>query len=159
MPANLSVRLRAADADDAEFIVEMARHASVIEDWPLPPPDDEEVLSLLPPQGEVPILAIDATGRRVGAVWTFHNDPPLRVDAAGVALPELCIAVTADMRGRGVGSTLLDALFERCTDSFDMLCMNVHVRHPARRLYERKGFRVSGHGRGPLGIAMVKNLR
>lgn len=43
--------LRAATTEDASFIVEMARHACVIEDRPLPHPDDDEVLEMLPPTG------------------------------------------------------------------------------------------------------------
>ena len=85
MPSDPAVQLRAATAGDEAFIVEMARHACIIEDWPLPDPDDEEVLSMLPPPGQVVIIAEDPTGVPVGAVWTFHNDPPLRVDAAGVS--------------------------------------------------------------------------
>jgi ribosomal protein S18 acetylase RimI-like enzyme len=154
-----TVRLRSATSEDAAFIVEMARHACVIEDWPLPESDSEEVESILPPTGEVPIVAMDTAGLRLGAVWTFHNDPPLRVDAAGFSLPELCIGVAPESRGRGVGGALLDALFTRYTRTVEALCTNVHVRNPAQNLYQRKGFRVVGHGRGPLGIAMHKELR
>jgi ribosomal protein S18 acetylase RimI-like enzyme len=112
---DLHIRLRSATSEDAAFVVEMARHACVIEDWPLPDVDSEEVQSVLPASGNVPIVAVDAAGRRVGAVWTFHNDPPLPVDAAGDSLPELCIGVAPGMRGRGVGGALLDALFARST--------------------------------------------
>ena len=101
MPSDPAVQLRAATAGDEAFIVEMARHACVIEDWPLPDPDDEEVLSMLPPPGEVVIIAEDPTGVPAGAVWTVHNDPPLRVDAAGVSMPELCIGVAPGRRGAG----------------------------------------------------------
>ena len=123
-----NMRLRSATSEDAAFIVEMARHACVIEDWPLPDADSEEVQSVLPARGGAPIVAIDAAGFSVGAVWTFHNDPPLRVDAAGVSLPELCIGVAPGMRGRGVGGALLDALFARNAGTIEALCTNVHVR-------------------------------
>ena len=153
------IRLRAAEADDEAFIVEMARHACVIEDRPLPDADSDEVLSLLPPTGEVPIIAVDAEGSTIGAVWTFHNDPPLLVDAAGISLPELCIGVTPGHRGYGVGGALMDALFARKAGTLDAMCTNVHVRNPAQKLYKRKGFEVVGQGRGPLGILMHKVLR
>lgn len=45
MTPPLEVRLRSATAADDAFIVEMARHACVIEDWPLPEPDSEETRS------------------------------------------------------------------------------------------------------------------
>ena len=150
---------RAAGPADASFIVEMARHACVIEDWPLPDPDDDEVLEMLPPDGVLPIIAEDHSGTPVGAVWTYHGNPPLRCDAAGAPMPELCIAVAPERRGIGIGGMLLDALFADLAKSHDTMCTNVHVRNPAKRLYERKGFRVVGQGNGPLGLALVKNFR
>lgn len=151
--------LRAATADDDSFIVEMARHACVIEDRPPPDPDDDEVLEMLPPDGVVPIIAADHSGTPVGAVWTYYGSPPLRCDAAGAPLPELCIAVAPGRRGAGIGGMLLDALFTDLATTHDTMCTNVHVRNPAKHLYERKGFRVVGQGNGPLGLALIKDLR
>ena len=151
--------LRAATSDDDAFIVEMARHACVIENWPLPASDDDEVQEMLPPAGVVPIIAEDHGGTTIGAVWTYHGSPPLRCDAEGVPLPELCIAVAPEHRGAGIGGLLLDALFADLARGHDTMCTNVHVRNPAKRLYERKGFRVVGQGNGPLGLALVKDLR
>lgn len=152
------MRLRDATPDDHAFVVEMARHACIIEDWPLPDPDDEDMVSMLPAAGEVPIIAEDPTGVPTGAVWTFHNDPPLMTDAAGVSLPELCIGVAPGKRGAGIGGLLLDALFVRLTMTTNAMCTNVHVRNPAQHLYQRKGFHVVGQGRGPLGVAMRKDF-
>lgn len=45
------IKLRAATTEDDAFIVEMARHACVIEDRPLPDPEDDEVLEMLPLTG------------------------------------------------------------------------------------------------------------
>lgn len=155
-----TVQLRAATSADDAFVVEMARHACVIEDRPLPDPDDDDVLELLPPAGVVPIVAEVHSGTPVGAVWTYRGSPPLRCDAAGVPLPELCIAVAPGHRGVGIGGMLLDALFaDLAGHGHDTMCTNVHVRNPAKRLYERKGFCVVGQGNGPLGLAMVKGLR
>jgi GNAT superfamily N-acetyltransferase len=159
MSPDHEVRLRAATAADGAFVVEMARHACIIEDWPLPDPDDDEVLSMLPPAGEVPIIAEDPTGLPLGATWTWHNDPPLRRDATGESVPELCIGVAPGWRGAGIGGVLLDALFARCAQTMDVMCTNVHVRNPAQRLYQRKGFTMVGQGRGLLGVAMLKDLR
>ncbi len=75
-------------------------------------------------------------------------------------LPELCIAVAPGRRGAGVGGLLLDALFAALAEDHDAMCTNVHVRNPpAKRLYERKGFRGDGQGNGPLGLALIKDLR
>jgi ribosomal protein S18 acetylase RimI-like enzyme len=154
-----NVRLRSATAEDAAFIVEMARHACVIEDWPLPDADSEDTQSLLPGSGDTAIVAADETGVRVGAVWTFHHDPPLLVEADGVSLPEVTIAVAPAMRGKGIGGALLDELVVRCTGKYATLSLNVHERNPAAHLYQRKGFQVIGRGRRTLGIAMRKDLR
>lgn len=152
-------QLRAATPHDRGFVVEMARHACVIEDRPLPDPDDDEVREMLPAAGAVAIIAEDRQGAPVGAVWVYHSSTPLRIDAAGAPLPELCIAVAPGQRGAGLGGVLLEALFAALAQTFATMCTNVHVRNPARRLYERKGFREVGQGHGPLGIAMIKDLR
>lgn len=154
-----TVRLRAATADDHAFVVEMARHACIIEDRPLPDPDDDEVLEMLPPPGVIPIIAEDRSELPIGAVWTYYSSPPLRFGADGAPLPELCIGVAPGRRGDGVGGLLLDALFADLSPQVDVMCTNVHVRNPAKRLYERKGFREVGQGNGPLGLAMIKDLR
>lgn len=155
----MSVTLRAATPGDRVFMVEMARYASVIEDRPLPDRDDDEVQEMLPAPGTVAIIAEDHQGSPAGAVWTYQSNPPLRTDAVGVPLPELCIALVPKQRGAGIGGVLLDALFAELAPWCDTMCTNVHVRNPARRLYERKGFREVGQGHGPLGIAMLKDLR
>lgn len=151
--------LRAATSVDDPFIVEMARHACVIEDRPLPDTDDDDVLEMLPPTGVVPIVAETRHGEPIGAVWTYYGHTPLRCDAAGVPLPELCIAVAPGHRGAGIGGMLLDELFADLAPDHAAMCSNVHVRNPAKRLYERKGFRGVGQGNGPLGLALIKELR
>jgi GNAT superfamily N-acetyltransferase len=104
------MRLRAATARDAVFVVEMARHACIIEGWLLPDADSEETQSLLPGSDDVAVVAEDATGLRLGAVWTFHHEPPLLLAADAVSLHELTVAVVPEVRGNGVGGALLDEL-------------------------------------------------
>jgi ribosomal protein S18 acetylase RimI-like enzyme len=153
----IEVRPRSASRADADFIVEMARYACVIEDRPLPEPDSEETQSMLPGGTDLVLIATDATGVRLGAAWTFHHDPPLLVGAAA-AIPELAIAVAPEFRGAGIGGMLLDELAVRCTGRYEAISLNVHVRNPAAHLYERKGYQAIGQGRGALGMAMQLNL-
>jgi GNAT superfamily N-acetyltransferase len=154
----IEVRLRAATATKADdaFVAEMARHACVIEDWPLPEPDSDETRSVLPGDDDVIVVAVNAAGTPLGAAWTFRHDPPLVTD--GAVVPELAMAVSPEYRGRGVGGLLLDELSARCTGRCEAVCLNVHVRNPAVRLYERSGFEPAGQGRGALGLAMRKTL-
>lgn len=134
----------------------MARHACVIEDWPLPDSNSEDTQSILPGAADLSIVATTPTGELLGAAWTFHHDPALPLGDA--ELPELAIAVVPELRGRGVGSALLDELISRCTGTYQAMALNVHRRNPAIRLYERMGFRAVGKGRGALGIAMRRDL-
>jgi ribosomal protein S18 acetylase RimI-like enzyme len=60
-------------------------------------------------------------------------------------VPELSIGVAAEARGRGVGSALLDALLTLARErGYRAVSLSVDRRNPARRLYERKGFRDAG---------------
>lgn len=152
--------LRSATPVDRGFVVEMARHACVIEDRPIPDRDSEDVHDLLPSNDDTVLVAADVLGRPVAAVWTFHSDPPLVLDAEGASVPEVCIAVVPETRGRGAGGALLDELARRCAPQHAALCLNVHERNiAARKLYARKGFHEVGQGRGSLGVAMLKGLR
>jgi len=154
------VPVRAGEPSDAAFIVEMARLASVIEDRPLPPADDPELVQMLPLSPDTAVLALDHDGHpRSGRPGGTFQTCPLVVTPDGAPVPELVVAVTPYYRGRGVGRCLLDALTARAAErGYDRLALNVHIRNPAARLYSRAGFVVAGKGRGPLGVAMVLQL-
>jgi ribosomal protein S18 acetylase RimI-like enzyme len=57
-------------------------------------------------------------------------------------IPELSIAVLPAWRGRGLGTRLLAHLL---SDLDGPVSLSVSKGNPARRLYERCGFRVEGH--------------
>lgn len=153
------VSIRAGEPSDAAFVVEMARLASTLEDRPLPPVDDPGLAEGLPPSPDTSVVALGHDGRPVGAAWWHVGKPPLVTTPDGDPVPELVIAVTADARDHGVGRRLLDALATRAVEhGHDRLALNVHIRNPAARLYSRTGFVVAGRGRGPLGVAMVRDL-
>ncbi len=171
------IRLRAADAEDDALIVEMARHDCIIEDWPLPNADDDEVRSLLPTSGEVPIIAVDPQDSRVGAVWSstirLRGDPPLAtltlVDPAATVVRlssrsrQLCVVTapafrTSPTRRYGVGSprpASIDRLADcsppkRRDPRWHCRTPTLHVpSNPAQKLYTRKRFHVRRPGRGP----------
>jgi hypothetical protein len=57
-----NTRLRSSTTDDAAFIGELARHACVIDDWPLPEAESEDTQTLLPGSDDVALIAEDESG-------------------------------------------------------------------------------------------------
>ena len=100
--------------------------------------------------GDVGVLAL-VERRPVGAAWLRCWSGPERgygfVDSA---TPELSIAVLPDYRGQGIGTRLLDALLAVADERFAAVSLSVSESNPARRLYERLGFRVLCAGTGTL---------
>ena len=93
-------------------------------------------------KGDAAVIAIEEH-RRVGAAWyrLFPRDEP------GFAFvdeqtPEVSIAVVPSMRGRGIGSQLLEALIARAREErYRALSLSVERDNPSIALYERYGFR------------------
>lgn len=152
------MQLRLVHPEGRPFLVEMARLACTLEDRPFPPPDDPDVIALMPGP-DVAVIATDDDGRPVGAAWWHVHEPPLLCDAKGEPLPELAMAVLEGVRGRGIGAALVDALAAEAAKRFSALTLNVHLRNPATHLYTRTGFRVVGTGRGWFGVAMSRPLQ
>ena len=151
--------VRAATDEDRAFILEMARLACGLEGrHPVPAADDPSVLAMLPNAEDVAAVAVNDARQTIGAAWCHTHDPPLLLDDHGMALPEVALAVLPGARGRGVGASLLDAVADATRARAPALSLNVHLLHPAVRLYIRSGFRVAGHGRGWYGVAMRRPL-
>ena len=80
----------------------------------------------------------------VGAAWLryFSDDDPGYGFVAG-DVPELGIGVAATQRGRGVGTMLIRRLLREAAEvGIGRVSLSVERANPARRLYEREGFRV-----------------
>lgn len=79
----------------------------------------------------------------VGAIWARQfspeEDPAFYVDER---TPEISVAVRQQARGQGIGQRLLHALIAEAARRGVRLCLNVRHDNPARRLYERMGFRI-----------------
>jgi ribosomal protein S18 acetylase RimI-like enzyme len=98
-------------------------------------------------------------GTAVGAAWTRiipafgHLDPQT---------PELAIAVLPGWRGRGVGSRMMERLFEMLRrEGYRRTSLSVQKDNPAVRFYQRLGYTVSGErpdGAGHEDYLMVKEL-
>lgn len=134
--------IRAATVDDQEFITEMQYAALFVPTGADPPPrailDSPDVRRYHADFGRLPgdagVIATLPSGRAIGAAWVR------RIEGYGFVdhdTPELAIAVVAAERGRGVGTAMLAVLLERV----GRCSLGVDDRNPARRLYERVGFR------------------
>jgi len=55
--------------------------------------------------------------------------------------PKVSIGVNPEARGQGVGEKLMRALIAEAARRGLGLCLSVRTENPARRLYERLGFR------------------
>jgi ribosomal protein S18 acetylase RimI-like enzyme len=77
-------------------------------------------------------LVIEVEGRAAGRLY---------VDRAGAAIHLIDIALLPEYRGRGIGTLLLDELLAEARGSGRAIRAYVEHFNPARRLYDRLGFR------------------
>ncbi len=136
--------LRPARADDEAFLRELTFTALFVPPGAAPFPrstvDNEDFAPLHKGfgtrAGDVGVVALDA-GRPVGAAWVrlvhghgWVND----------RTPELTIAVTEGVRGRGIGEEMLALLVDDAARLHPAISLSVDARNPAMRLYHRFGF-------------------
>jgi ribosomal protein S18 acetylase RimI-like enzyme len=113
--------------------------------------------------GDLGVVGWDeASGEPVGAAWLRL----LTGDAKGYGYvgddtPEVAIAVLPGHRGRGLGDRLLRELLAAAAGAFASVSLSVRTDNPARRLYERTGFRVVGGaaaGDAPVGTSVTMTI-
>jgi GNAT superfamily N-acetyltransferase len=142
------VKLRVASAEDAAFLQHML---AVAADWrqlrPRPVADvlAEPALARYiagwPRADDLGMIAVE--DGPIGAAWwrLFTAEDP-GYGFVDEATPEISIGVLPEARGRGVGGRLLRALIEQAlARELPGLSLSVEPDNPAKRLYERLGFR------------------
>lgn len=87
--------------------------------------------------GEFSIIQSGADA--VGRLYVFRSARDIRV---------VDIAFLPEWRGKGFGTSLLEALLIEGDGRGALVSVHVEVFNPARRLYERLGFRIAGE-QGP----------
>ena len=105
------------------------------------------------------MVAVSPTGIGVGAAWLrFWSAEEHSYGFVAPEVPELGLAVRAELRGRGLGTRLLGALRERAAAAgIRQLSLSVELENPALRLYERCGFRRVGRVGGA--FTLVADVR
>lgn len=152
--------IRPAGTADVRFLRDMLRHAyywrSAHPDAPMEDSVQRYVNGWGRP-GDAAVIAVERTGP-VGAAWyrVFRADEP-GYGFVDEQTPELSIAVVPGRRGRGYGDELLSALVDQARKSgYERVSLSVAQDNPARKLYERHGFRETGEKGGSL--TMVAEL-
>jgi ribosomal protein S18 acetylase RimI-like enzyme len=107
--------------------------------------------------GDEGLIAETATGEPLGAAWyRLFSEQAHGFGFVNAETPEITIAVREDVRGRGVGSVLLDELIARARRGrFPALSLSVEPDNPALRLYEHAAFRVI---RRDNALTMIRDL-
>ena len=78
----------------------------------------------------------------IGAAWARRfSAEELRVPYGDEQAPKLSIGVKPNARGQGLGEKLMRAMIDEAARRGLGLCLSVRSENPARRLYERLGFR------------------
>jgi GNAT superfamily N-acetyltransferase len=144
------IEIRPARADDLAFIGSMVVEAV---NWDpervaLSPeaiaaePTFDRYLSGWPRPTDLGVVA-EADGMPVGASWMrFFDATEPGYGFLAEDIPELSIGVAPGWRGRGVGGRLLDAMIGLArARAIGAISLSVEAANPARRLYERRGFR------------------
>lgn len=76
-----------------------------------------------------------------GAAWLrLHTGENKGYGYVNDETPELTIAVMPAYRGRGIGTVLLERLFEEVGTTYKSVSLSVWRENPAYRLYQRLGF-------------------
>lgn len=107
--------------------------------------DEPELRHYVEDFGERPldlgVVGLDGA-RPVGACWlrAFSRDDPGYGYVAD-DVPELAMAVVEEVRSRGLGTMLIEAVLRQAAEQeVELVSLSVDARSPALRFYERLGF-------------------
>ncbi len=148
--------IRLATKEDEPFLWEMLYYAAHMdEDAGVSPESAKTNPDLLKyakdwgREADVGSIALEPDcNRPIGAAW-------IRLLAVDDTTPELAIAVLPEFLGYGVGTLLLQHLLEAAKQRYSSVVLSVRTTNPAKRLYERMGFVVTGEIVNRVGTASV----
>lgn len=163
---NDEIALRVAGVEDVPFLWKMLTFAASMsgseEDvrQARTNPDLKDYVEGFGRPGDAGVIALLA-GEPVGAAWV-RLAPEGKISASKVwsgEVPELAIATVPGLRGRGVGTRLLDALFDAIRGRHASIALTVREENEAIRLYERAGFSIQRRITNRVGTASLVMTR
>lgn len=145
MMKNFPYILREFDKNDEVILYELLYQAIFVPEGSVPPawevvhsPELSKYVKDFSKPGDLGFAAFDKE-TPIGAAWLrqlkgygYVNDET----------PELSMAVMPEYRGQGIGTVLLEHLFEHAKAAYKSVSLSVWKANPARRLYERFGFEI-----------------
>lgn len=92
------------------------------------------------------VAAVNEQGELMGAAWYRLFDSSCKgYGFISDNIPELSTAIKAKYRGEGIGTKLLESLIGKARDEeYKAVSLSVDPENPARRLYEKLGFKKVG---------------
>lgn len=84
-------------------------------------------------EGDTAVIAATEADQRVGAAWyRFWDAEQHSYGYISLEIPELAIAVRADVRGRGIGHQLMTAILKTAaSQGVEKISLSVEVKNPA----------------------------
>lgn len=142
---DFSCALRKLDKNDEAILYELLYQAIFVPEGRVPParevvhlPELSKYVKDFGRPGDLGLAAFDKQ-KLMGAVWLrqlkgygYVNDET----------PELTMAVVPEYRGQGIGTFLLEHLFEHAKETYNSISLSVWRVNPALRLYQRFGFEI-----------------
>ena len=100
-----------------------------------------------PGERDFGFASVDRARSVHGVVWlTFFSEQNPGYGFVRDDMPELSVWVAEDHRGAGIGRALISTAVEVArSQGIPGVSLSVEAGNPARRLYERLGFRKAGH--------------
>ncbi len=93
--------------------------------------------------GDEGYVAIDENNQPLGAVWVrLFNDEEHAWGYIDSETPELNIAIDKRVRNNGIGTLLLEKMFESLSKKYKAVSLSVNVNNRCVSLYKRIGFNV-----------------
>lgn len=105
---------------------------------------------------DLAVVARASDGTRVGAAWLRRRQGGPPEYRLGENDPELAIAVCPQLRGRGLGTLLMERLLAMSVERGEGIVLSVRAGSRAAQLYERLGFRtVREHANRAGGVSRI----